>query len=71
LIVDNIGAGDAFCGTFAAAIHDGKDLVTAMRRASVAGTLACLKEGAQAAIPFLDDIEARLPELGPTEEVKI
>ena len=71
LIVDNIGAGDAFCGTFTAAIHDGLDVVTAMRRASVAGTLACLKEGAQAALPHLDDIEARLPELGPAQDVKL
>lgn len=70
-VVDNIGAGDAFCGTFVAAIHEGKDVVTAMRRASVAGTLACLKEGAQAALPFSDDIEARLPELGPTEDISI
>lgn len=71
LIVDNIGAGDAFCGTFTAAIHDGLDVVSAMRRASVAGTLACMKEGAQAALPFLDDIESRLPELGPTQDVKV
>lgn len=70
-IVDNIGAGDAFCGTFAAAIHDGLNVVDAMRRASVAGTLACMKEGAQAALPHLDDIEAQLPELGPTTDVKL
>jgi ribokinase len=70
-IVDNIGAGDAFCGTFTAAIHDGLDVIEAMRRASVAGTLACMKEGAQAALPHLDDIEARLSELGPTQDVKL
>ena len=70
-IVDNIGAGDAFCGTFTAAIHDGLDVVGAMRRASVAGTLACMKEGAQAALPHLDDIEAQLGELGPTTDVKL
>lgn len=70
-IVDNIGAGDAFCGTFAAAIHDRLDIVSAMRRASVAGTLACMKEGAQAALPYLDDIESRLPQLGPAADVKI
>lgn len=70
-IVDNIGAGDAFCGTFTAAIHDGLDVVEAMRRASVAGTLTCMKEGAQAALPHLDDIEAQLGELGPTQDVKL
>ncbi|MBP9049706.1 MAG: ribokinase [Alphaproteobacteria bacterium] len=68
-IVDNTGAGDAFCGTFAASIHAGYDLPEALRRASVAGTLACLKEGAQSALPYLDDIEARLPELPPAISV--
>lgn len=68
-IVDNTGAGDAYCGTFASAIHEGKDIVEAMRRASVAGTLTCMKAGAQASLPFLDDIEARLPDLAPAQQV--
>lgn len=62
-ILDTAGAGDAFCGTFAASIHAGHSLSGAMRRASVAGTLACLKRGAQPSLPFLDDIESRLSSL--------
>jgi ribokinase len=70
-IVDNTGAGDAYCGTFAAAIHAGLDCDEAMRRASVAGTLTCLKEGAQASLPYLDDIEQHLAELPPVEPVTV
>lgn len=66
-IVDNTGAGDAYCGTFAAAIHDDMDVIEAMRRASVAGTLTCMKVGAQASLPHSDDIESRLKDLPPTE----
>lgn len=62
-IVDTTGSGDAYCGAFAAAIHAKKPLVDALRRASVAGSLACLKIGAQAGLPSKQDIEARLDEL--------
>lgn len=69
-IVDSTGAGDAFCGTFAASLHAGHELPEALRRASVAGTLACMKQGAQSSLPYLDDIEARLPELPPALSVE-
>lgn len=71
LIVDVNGAGDAYCGTFAAAIHAGMDLSEAMRRASVAGTLTCLKQGAQPSLPYLDDIEFRLTDLPQAKSVQI
>jgi ribokinase len=70
-IVDNTGAGDAWCGTFAAAIHAGLAVSEAMRRASVAATLACKKPGAMPSMPFLDDIEQSLPQLGPVESFKL
>ncbi|MGO7984160.1 PfkB family carbohydrate kinase, partial [Rhizobium johnstonii] len=40
--VDTVGAGDTFCGYFAASLDDGLDFVSALRRAAVAGSLACL-----------------------------
>jgi ribokinase len=49
--VDTIGAGDAFTGVLAAGIDEGLPLATALRRASVAGALACLGRGAQSALP--------------------
>lgn len=62
-VVDTTGAGDAYCGTLAAAIHAGLELEPAMRRASVAGSLACLKHGAQSSFPWLGEIEESLKKL--------
>lgn len=70
-IVDVNGAGDAYCGTFAAALHAGKDIAEAMRRATVAATLSCFKQGAQPSLPYLDDVEARLAELPAAKSVQI
>lgn len=49
--VDTVGAGDAFAGTFAAALAGGSELTAAVRQANCAGALATLKAGAQEAIP--------------------
>lgn len=58
--VDTVGAGDTFCGYLAAGLDAGLDLETAMRRAGVAASLACLKPGAQPAIPMAADVAAAL-----------
>lgn len=63
--VDVTGAGDAYCGTIAACLHEGMSLDEAMRRASVAGSLTCMTKGAQISFPYMGDIEARLDEVGP------
>ncbi|MBL8638996.1 MAG: ribokinase [Alphaproteobacteria bacterium] len=70
-IVDTTGAGDAYCGTFAAALHDGKTLPQALRLASIAGSLTCLKRGAQAAMPFSDDILKHLPNMPEAAHIKV
>src|SRR5690606_16329485 len=49
--VDTVGAGDTFCGYLAASLEAGMDLEKSMRRAAIAGSLACLNPGAQPAIP--------------------
>ena len=58
--VDTVGAGDTFCGYLAAGLDAGLDLEAAMRRAAVAASLACLKPGAQPAIPMADEVETAL-----------
>ena len=58
--VDTVGAGDTFCGFLGAALDAGANLETAMRHASAAGSLACLKPGAQPAIPSKQDVDAAL-----------
>ena len=58
--VDTVGAGDTFCGYFGAGMAAGLTLEQALRRAAAAGSLACLKPGAQPAIPHAKDVDAAL-----------
>jgi ribokinase len=58
--VDTVGAGDTFCGYLAASLSEGLSLEAALRRAAVAGALACLKPGAQPSIPLAAEVAAAL-----------
>lgn len=58
--VDTVGAGDTFSGYLAASLDQGVDFATALRRAAVAGSLACLKHGAQPSIPTGAEVDAAL-----------
>lgn len=58
--VDTVGAGDTFCGYLAAGLDAGLELEAAMGRAAVAASLACLKPGAQPAIPAAAEVEERV-----------
>lgn len=58
--VDTVGAGDTFCGYLGAALGSGLPLAAALERAATAGSLACLKPGAQPAIPYAKDVDAAL-----------
>ncbi|WP_116653241.1 ribokinase [Pelagibacterium sediminicola] len=58
--VDTVGAGDTFVGYLAAGLAQGAALDTALRRATVAAGLACLKPGAQPSIPERDEVEAHM-----------
>ena len=56
-VTDTTGAGDSFCGNFAAALDAGCNLQDAMKRACIGGSLACLKMGAQTALPYQSELE--------------
>ena len=58
--VDTVGAGDTFCGYFAAGLDRGLGFETALKRAAIAGSLACLKPGAQPSIPSAPDVDAHM-----------
>ena len=58
--VDTVGAGDTFCGYLAAGLASGLSLEDALRRAAAAGSLACLKPGAQPAIPLAREVDTAL-----------
>ena len=56
-IVDTTGAGDAFCGTFVAALHSRMYVEEALKYANIAGSLACTKKGAQSSYAYFQKIE--------------
>lgn len=58
--VDTVGAGDTFCGYLAASLDASLGFKEALRRAAVAGSLACLKPGAQPSIPFAPAVDAEI-----------
>lgn len=58
--VDTVGAGDTFCGYLAQGLDAELEFAEAVRRAAVAGALACLKPGAQPSIPLASEVETRL-----------
>jgi len=62
-VVDTTGAGDAFCGIFAASLQAGHNWLVSMHHASVGAGLACLGLGAQSGLPAFEDIEANLSRL--------
>ena len=59
-VVDTTGAGDAFCGCFAAALAENRSLSDALRRASAAGACAVTRAGAFSSLPTRDEVEQLL-----------
>jgi ribokinase len=62
-VVDTTGAGDTFCGAFAAALATGEQVEAAAWRACVAAALSVERSGAAAAVPTREEVQARLAEL--------
>lgn len=58
--VDTTGAGDAFCGCFAAAIAGGRTRIDALRRSIAAGAHAVTIAGTYRSLPFASDVDALL-----------
>ena len=54
---DTTGAGDTFCGAFASAIEEGRDVFEAATMGVVAGSLATTKLGAREAMPSRQAVE--------------
>jgi ribokinase len=63
-VVDTVAAGDAFAGSLAVALAEGKPLPEALRYGAAAGALAVTKSGAQPAMPRREDVEALLSRSG-------
>lgn len=63
-VVDTTGAGDSFCGAFAAWIGAGASIHDALLAGVHAGALATTRNGAQPSIPRREDVEASLAATG-------
>jgi ribokinase len=59
-VVDTTAAGDAFCGTLAAAVAAGHSLHDAVTKAVAAGALAVTRAGAQPSLPTAAEVAALL-----------
>lgn len=59
-VLDPTAAGDAFCGTVAALMAEGRALPDALRYASIAGALAVTRHGAMSSLPTRAEVEVRL-----------
>lgn len=68
--VDSTGAGDTFCGVLVAQLARGHGMAQALRHASAAGALACLKPGAQSSIPDALEIERFLDHQAAASEAQ-
>lgn len=55
--VDTVGAGDTFCGYLVAGLDAGLGFEAALARAAKAGSIACLKPGAQPSIPVAAEVD--------------
>jgi len=59
-VLDTTGAGDAFCGAFAAALSEGRTPAEAARFASAAAGISVTRTGTAPSMPQRDEIEALL-----------
>ena len=58
--VDTVGAGDCYCGVFAASLAGGLSVTDSLRRASAAAALSTTRRGAQYSMPTGAEIDAFL-----------
>ena len=66
--VDTVGAGDCFCGVFAAGLAEGRLPEESLRRASAAAAISATRRGAQTSMPRREEVEGFLSErAGGTE----
>ncbi|MFX0040035.1 MAG: ribokinase [Candidatus Heimdallarchaeota archaeon] len=61
--VDTVGAGDCFIGVLAAMLNRGEKILTAVKFATIAASIAVTRKGAQQSMPFLNEILEKYNEL--------
>lgn len=58
--VDTTGAGDTFCGFYIAAVLQGEEIENAMKRATIAASIAVTRPGASIAVPYRKEVDELL-----------
>ncbi|MFX0022916.1 MAG: ribokinase [Candidatus Hermodarchaeota archaeon] len=61
--VDTVGAGDCFIGVLASMLSKEEDILTAVKFATIAASIAVTREGAQESMPFLHEIQEKYNKL--------
>ena len=64
IVVDTTAAGDAFVAGLAVGLGEGRSLVKAAQFANAVGALAVTKQGAQPGMPFREEVDRLLVEIG-------
>jgi len=57
--IDTVGAGDCFNGVVASKLCQGENILTSVKYATTAASIAITRQGAQASMPYLNEIEDR------------
>ncbi|MFW9945931.1 MAG: ribokinase [Candidatus Odinarchaeota archaeon] len=57
--IDTVGAGDCFNGVLASKLNQGESLITSVKYATTAASIAVTRRGAQASMPYLHEIEEK------------
>jgi ribokinase len=57
--IDTVGAGDCFNGVVASKLCQGDNILTSVKYATAAASIAITRQGAQASMPYLNEIEDR------------
>jgi len=60
--VDTVGAGDCFNGVLASMLNQGENLITSVKYASAAASIAVTRKGAQASLPYSNEIKKHFKE---------
>ncbi len=61
--IDTVGAGDCFIGVLASMLSKGESILNAVKLATIAASIAVTKKGAQASMPYFNEIQRKLKNL--------
>ena len=69
--VDTVGAGDCFNGVLASKLCQGENVINSAKYATAAASIAITRRGAQASMPYENEIEDRFKQYNDNYKVRI